>query len=79
MSRRENPTCHHYCNNPLACPECVRRFWKWAQNHTQGREHKRFKQPGTGFTKADSIHGGEGGTALSFYESAALFNPVTFI
>lgn len=32
--------CHHYCNNPLACPECVRRFWKWAEQHTRGRAPK---------------------------------------
>jgi hypothetical protein len=27
--------CHHYCNCELSCPECVRRFWEWAQNHTR--------------------------------------------
>ena len=27
--------CHHYCNNPLACPECVKRFWKWAESWAQ--------------------------------------------
>jgi hypothetical protein len=32
--------CHHYCNEPLRCPECVRRFWMWAQNHTRGRERR---------------------------------------
>ena len=26
----------HACNNPLTCPECIRRFWKWAQSHTRG-------------------------------------------
>lgn len=29
--------CHHYCNEPLRCPECVKRFWKWAEQHTRGR------------------------------------------
>jgi hypothetical protein len=29
--------CDHYCNNPIACPTCTRRFWKWAENHTRGR------------------------------------------
>jgi hypothetical protein len=19
--------CHHYCNEPMRCPSCVRRFW----------------------------------------------------
>jgi hypothetical protein len=32
--------CHHYCNEPLRCPECIRRFWKWAENHTRGRSPK---------------------------------------
>lgn len=26
----------HFCNEPLRCPECVRRFWIWAERHTQG-------------------------------------------
>lgn len=26
--------CHHYCNT-MRCPECARRFWKWAENHTR--------------------------------------------
>lgn len=30
--------CHHYCNEPLRCSECVRRFWKWAENHTRPRK-----------------------------------------
>jgi hypothetical protein len=28
--------CHHYCNT-LYCPECIRRFWKWAENHTRSK------------------------------------------
>jgi hypothetical protein len=27
--------CDHYCNEPLRCPECNRRFWRWAENHTR--------------------------------------------
>ena len=27
---------HHYCNT-IACPECVKRFYKWAENHTRGK------------------------------------------
>jgi hypothetical protein len=30
----------HACNNPLTCPECIRRFWLWAQSHTRGRVPK---------------------------------------
>jgi len=30
--------CHHYCNCPMSCPECIRRFYKWAQSHTYGRK-----------------------------------------
>lgn len=30
----------HGCNNELACPECVRDFWKWAERHTRGRAPK---------------------------------------
>lgn len=29
--------CDHYCNAPLRCPTCIRRFWQWAQSHTRGR------------------------------------------
>jgi len=32
--------CHHYCNCELRCPECVRRFWKWAENYS-----RRFERP----------------------------------
>jgi hypothetical protein len=31
---------HHYCNCELRCPECIRRFWKWAENHTRARAPK---------------------------------------
>jgi hypothetical protein len=49
--------CDHYCNEPLRCPTCIRRFWRWAKAHTLGRpRQKRGPQ-----------------TALSFYEAAALF------
>ena len=30
----------HACNNPLVCPECVKRFWKWAEGWTRGRPPK---------------------------------------
>ena len=32
--------CHHYCNDPLTCPECIRRFWTWAENYS-----RRFERP----------------------------------
>ena len=31
---------HHYCNKPMRCPSCIRRFWTWAQSHTRGRVPK---------------------------------------
>jgi len=31
--------CHHYCNEPLRCPSCNKRFWQWAQQHTHGGKH----------------------------------------
>jgi hypothetical protein len=30
--------CHHYCNNPMTCAECIRRFYRWAENWTRGRK-----------------------------------------
>jgi hypothetical protein len=47
--------CHHYCNCELDCPECVKRFWKWAQTHTMGRGKR----------------GAKVATADTFYEAAA--------
>jgi hypothetical protein len=32
--------CHHYCNEPLRCPECQRRFWQWAQARTNSPPRK---------------------------------------
>lgn len=32
--RKQHP---HFCNCELRCPVCVRRFWKWAENHTRAR------------------------------------------
>jgi hypothetical protein len=55
---RRAMVCHHYCNEPLRCPECVRRFWKWAENHTRGRKqsaHTVFSAP----------------APVTFYEAAA--------
>lgn len=49
-------TCHHYCNAPLRCPTCVRRFWRWLEKRTNsmpkpGRanfyEHVDVKKPAT--------------------------------
>ena len=31
----------HFCNEPIRCPACVRRFWAWAQSHTRGRPRAR--------------------------------------
>lgn len=45
MSQRPaQPTCHHYCNT-MNCPECMRRFWQWAQTHTMGRGRRTRQQP----------------------------------
>lgn len=33
-------TVPHYCNEPLRCPHCIRRFWAWAQGWTRGRPPK---------------------------------------
>jgi len=44
--------CHHYCNEPLRCPECIRRFWKWAQTHTNGRKPKAGEAPRVSFYEA---------------------------
>jgi hypothetical protein len=52
--------CDHYCNEPLRCPVCIRRFWLWVQQHTRGRPRQRKgPQP-----------------ERSFYEAAALFRDV---
>lgn len=39
---------HHYCNCELSCPECVRRFWKWAENYSRRAERapRAKKDPG---------------------------------
>lgn len=45
MSQRPaQPTCHHYCNT-WNCPECMRRFWRWAEQHTQGRGRRTAGRP----------------------------------
>ena len=31
---------HHYCNNELTCPECLKRFWQWVDDYTH-----RFERP----------------------------------
>jgi len=73
-TKKPLPTCHHYCNT-LNCWTCIRRFWKWAENHTQGREHPRSK-PGNGDVDKLSIHGGlRSCTTVSFYEAAAVNPP----
>jgi hypothetical protein len=33
---RNRMRCHHYCNS-RCCPECIKRFWAWAQQHTNGK------------------------------------------
>lgn len=57
--------CHHYCNEPLRCPECVKRFWKWAENHTRGRVPKDI------IVDAPS---GDAPRGSSFYEAATRWN-----
>jgi hypothetical protein len=58
----------HGCNNPLACPECIRRFWKWAENHTRGRSTPYSRQ-----ARVDAGHhpGHANEYSPSFYEAAA--------
>ena len=53
--------CHHFCNNPLRCPECAKRFWKWAEQHSNGRGRRRKRRDGT--EPVSTAHG--------FYEAAA--------
>lgn len=53
--------CHHFCNEPLRCPECIRRFWVWVHQHTNGKASRRKRKDGT--MKVE--------TARSFYEHAA--------
>ena len=55
MNKAIVPTHHHFHNNPLYCPTCIRMFWVWAEQHTCGKGKR-----GRGH-----------GTALSFYEAAA--------
>lgn len=50
--------CHHYCNNELRCPECIRRFWKWAEMHTNGRKPKAGEQPRISFYEAAAFKTG---------------------
>jgi hypothetical protein len=38
--KHDKPTANHYCNNPLRCISCVRRFWLWAENYSH-----RFERP----------------------------------
>ena len=40
MMGAESVTCHHYCNCEISCPECINRFWKWAENYS-----RRFDRP----------------------------------
>lgn len=47
-------TCHHYCTDPMVCIECIRRFWKWAENHTRGRRNKLWN--GLSFYECASKH-----------------------
>jgi hypothetical protein len=35
-------TCHHYCNEPLRCPTCIRRFWAWASARTNSPPPRRY-------------------------------------
>lgn len=35
--------CHHFCNEPLRCPTCVRRFWKWAEARTNSQPGRRVR------------------------------------
>lgn len=51
--------CDHFHNEPIRCPTCIRRFWKWAQMHTRGRQHGKC------------VGDPEGGQSISFYVCAA--------
>lgn len=31
---------HHFHNEPLRCPECIRRFWKWVEMRTNSPPKK---------------------------------------
>jgi hypothetical protein len=47
--------CHHFCNNPLMCPECQKRFWKWAQSHTNGPKKKKEKGTSKSFYEVAAL------------------------
>jgi len=32
--------CHHYCNEPLRCWSCIRRFWAWAEARTNSKPRR---------------------------------------
>ena len=59
----------HYCNAPLRCPTCIRRFWAWAQQHTRGRVPK--GEDGKRATRPIDPD-----TTPSFYEAAGKFADV---
>ena len=65
MKPHPQPTCHHYCNEPLRCPECVRRFWKWAESHTRGR-----LKADVGGKVTPEAHGSGFAEGVTFYEAA---------
>lgn len=44
----------HACNEPLRCPECIRRFWQWAENHTRGKRRRGDIDKGESFYEAAS-------------------------
>lgn len=52
--------CNHYCNEPMRCPECAKRFWAWAEHFTASRGKKAASRRGRGCD-------------VPFYEAAAKF------
>lgn len=58
--------CHHYCNT-LRCPHCRRRFWKWAEYHTNFAKRGKlnlyaFITPGSPSGTASAPHADELGS-----------------
>lgn len=61
--------CDHFCNT-LNCATCIRRFWKWAENHTRGMGPRARRGASEGAAGMPY--------AMSFYEAAATSSPSVF-
>lgn len=55
--------CDHYCNEPLRCPSCIRRFWAWLEQWSRGRVPGRNQRQPTIVQRQPP--------RVTFYEAAA--------